>query len=513
MTFRQPLLLLLLAALANTMACSGTKVRNVEIQDTTMEKTVRRAAVAGSFYPGSKEEVLQQLKDCFKPFLKCKQRSDIQAVIVPHAGWVYSGEVAASAYARIDSSKHYERIFLIGPSHQVWLDAVSVNTAATHYATPLGEVPVDTAVCQALVSKNPGLFKYDPRAHAREHCLEVQLPFLQYHFEKMPPIVPVIIATDQFDKLVDLNEALSPWFNERNLFVISSDFSHYPDYEDACKVDTRTAEAIASGNVQMLANIIDRNEREHIKGLSTCACGLSAIFTLMLTTHIDTTTKNDATTKVEHIMYRNSGDSPFGEKQRVVGYHSFIVYPEKRQPQAFALTRDEMGTLLQIARERITSDCKRQPMPHIDITDNLTKKLGAFVTLHKNDQLRGCIGHFGEDVPLYQIVEEMAHAAAFEDPRFPKVTADELEDIVIEISVLTPLKRIESADEFIYGKQGIYMRKGYHSGTFLPQVAHEVDWTKEEFLGHCARDKAGIGWNGWRDAELYTYEAILFEEG
>ena len=107
----------------------------------------------------------------------------------------------------------------------------------------------------------------------------------------------------------------------------------------------------------------------------------------------------------------------------------------------------------------------------------------------------------------------MAHAAAFEDPRFPKVTADELEDIIIEISVLTPLKRIESADEFIYGKQGIYMRKGYHSGTFLPQVAHEVDWTKEEFLGHCARDKAGIGWNGWRDAELYTYEAILFEEG
>ena len=132
MTFRQPLLLLLLAALANTMACSGTKVRNAEIQDTTMEKTVRRAAVAGSFYPGSKEEVLQQLKDCFKPFLKCKQRSDIQAVIVPHAGWVYSGEVAASAYARIDSSKHYERIFIIDIPHRSQPSGVARCSISKH---------------------------------------------------------------------------------------------------------------------------------------------------------------------------------------------------------------------------------------------------------------------------------------------------------------------------------------------------------------------------------------------
>ena len=479
---------------------------------TMEEKNTRKAAVAGQFYPATREEATHELDGYFSTFKDCDKRDDIQAVIVPHAGWVFSGEVAASAFARIKPERTYDRVFLIGPSHQVYLNAASVDTASTHYSTPLGEVEVDTALCQQL-AQDTQLFKYDKKAHLHEHCLEVELPFLQYHLKKMPPIVPVIIATDEPDALVKLAMTLRPYFNEHNLWVISSDFSHYPDYEDACKVDTRTAEAIASGNVQMLANIIDRNEREHIKGLSTCACGLSAIFTLMLTTHIDTTTKNDATTKVEHIMYRNSGDSPFGEKQRVVGYHSFIVYPEKRQPQAFALTRDEMGTLLQIARERITSDCNRQPMPHIDITDNLTKKLGAFVTLHKNDQLRGCIGHFGEDVPLYQIVEEMAHAAAFEDPRFPKVTADELEDIIIEISVLTPLKRIESADEFIYGKQGIYMRKGYHSGTFLPQVAHEVDWTKEEFLGHCARDKAGIGWNGWRDAELYTYEAILFEEG
>ena len=470
------------------------------------EKNTRKAAVAGQFYPAGREEAIRELNQYFSPFRDCQQRDDIRAVIVPHAGWVFSGEVAASAFARINPEKVYDRIFLIGPSHHIYLDAASVDTASTHYCTPLGEVEVDRAVCQEL-AKNDKLFKYDKKAHLHEHCLEVELPFLQYHLKTMPPIVPVVIATDDIPKLIELNEALMPYFNERNLWVISSDFSHYPDYDDAYKVDLRTAEAITSGNVQMLANIIDRNEREHIKGLSTSACGLSAIFTLLFCSH------RDSTIKVEHIMYRNSGDSQYGEKERVVGYNSFIVYPEKHDPQDFSLTKEEMRTLLEIARESITSACHHQPMPHLDITYNLTKQLGAFVTLHKNDSLRGCIGHFGEDIPLYQIVEEMARAAAFEDPRFPKVTADELEDIVIEISVLTPLRRIQNADEFVYGKQGIYMRKGYHSGTFLPQVAHEVDWTKEEFLGHCARDKAGIGWNGWRDADLYTYEAIIFEEG
>ena len=472
----------------------------------TGEKNIRKAAVAGQFYPAGHEEATYELEQYFNPFKDCLQRDDIQAVIVPHAGWVFSGEVAASAFSRINPAKVYDRVFLIGPSHQVYLDAASVDTESTHYSTPLGEVEVDGETCRKL-AEDTRLFKYDKRAHLREHCLEVELPFLQYHLKTMPPIVPVIIATDDFTKLITLSEAFMPYFNDRNLWVVSSDFSHYPGYDDACIVDGRTAEALVSGNVQMLANIIDRNEREHIRGLSTSACGLSALFTLLLCNH------RGQQQKLEHIMYRNSGDSLYGDKDRVVGYHSFIVYPEKRDSNAFSLTREEMGTLLHIARESIASACEKRPMTHTDITDNLTTRLGAFVTLHKNDQLRGCIGHFGEDIPLCQIVKEMARAAAFEDPRFPKVTADELEDIVIEISVLTPLKRIQSADEFVYGRQGIYMRKGYRSGTFLPQVAHEVDWTKEEFLGHCARDKAGIGWNGWRDAELYTYEAILFEEG
>ena len=135
---------------------------------------------------------------------------------------------------------------------------------------------------------------------------------------------------------------------------------------------------------------------------------------------------------------------------------------------------------------------------------------GAFVSLHKQGRLRGCIGHFGEDTPLWEIVVEMARAAAFEDPRFPPLSRNELDDTDIEISVLTPMRRIQSLDEFQLHRHGIYIRKGYRSGTFLPQVADEVNWTKEEFVGHCSQDKAGLGWDGWRDAELYVYEAIVF---
>jgi AmmeMemoRadiSam system protein A len=146
------------------------------------------------------------------------------------------------------------------------------------------------------------------------------------------------------------------------------------------------------------------------------------------------------------------------------------------------------------------------------LTATLKLGCGAFVTLKEAGSLRGCIGHFGGDTPLYKLVEQMASAAAFEDPRFIPLRQPELDSIDIEISVLSPLKRIHGIDEFTLGKQGIYVKKGYHSGTFLPQVADDTHWTKEEFLGHCAQDKAGIGWDGWKTAELYTYEAVVFGE-
>jgi AmmeMemoRadiSam system protein A len=148
------------------------------------------------------------------------------------------------------------------------------------------------------------------------------------------------------------------------------------------------------------------------------------------------------------------------------------------------------------------------------MSKNLLAKAGAFVTLHENNELRGCIGSFTSEVPLYQIVQEMAVASATRDTRFMPVTFSETNKIHIEISVLTPLHRIQSIDEFKLGRDGIYIKKGNRSGTFLPQVANDTQWSVEEFMGHCARDKAGIGWDGWkdRDVELFTYQALVFGE-
>ena len=142
----------------------------------------------------------------------------------------------------------------------------------------------------------------------------------------------------------------------------------------------------------------------------------------------------------------------------------------------------------------------------------LNSRCGAFVSLKKDGQLRGCIGRFTADIPLCQVVQQMAIASATQDYRFSPVVPDELSNIDIEISVLSPMQKITSIDEIQLGVHGIYMTKGGKSGTFLPQVATETGWTLEEFLGHCARDKAGIGWEGWKTADLFIYSALVFGE-
>ncbi|MEZ5083838.1 MAG: AmmeMemoRadiSam system protein A [Bacteroidales bacterium] len=199
----------------------------------------------------------------------------------------------------------------------------------------------------------------------------------------------------------------------------------------------------------------------------------------------------------------------------MVGYHSIVVSRSKLNITGFSLSDKDKTDLLRIARSTVENITRTGQVPDIDENDfseNIKKHCGAFVTLNKNYQLRGCIGRFTADEPLYTIVQDMAVASATQDSRFNPVTQDELKEIEIEISVLTPMINIESIDEIELGRHGIYIKKGYRTGTFLPQVATETGWTLEEFLGHCSRDKAGIGWDGWKEAEIYIYEAVVFSE-
>lgn len=486
---------------------------------------MRPATQADRFYTGDPKELSEEVDSLLSMHnSQCIMHNDVAAIIVPHAGYYFSGNVAASAYMTLDTKTPYKRIFLLGPSHHEWLDGASVNSEADYYATPLGQVKVDREMAQQLIDAD-SVFTYKPSAHESEHCLEVQLPFLQRHFEEVPPIVPIIISTNDYHKLKRMAEILKPYFTDENLFVISSDFSHYPTYDDACEVDAITGKAIETGDVVAFIKAIETNAQRGIRNLATSACGEFAIITLMMML--------DDSYSVKHIMYQNSGDIDDHDHSRVVGYHSFAILRsgQTRTNTDFVLSEADKKMLKDIALQSIkdslngksesvrVSPLQKYPMngksesvrvSPLQKYPMLSKKCGAFVSLHKHGRLRGCIGHFGEDYPLHEIVAEMARAAAFEDPRFMPVTQDELDDIDIEISVLTPMRRIQSLDEFELHRHGIYIKKGCRSGTFLPQVADEVNWTKEEFVGHCSQDKAGLGWDGWRDAELYVYEAIVF---
>ncbi len=466
----------------------------------------RKPAVSGKFYPSDPQELKQVVMDLFAN-AKPRIANNPRGIISPHAGYVFSGPVAASAYNQLDSNKHYENIFLIGTSHHTYLKGASVYPGG-NYIMPFGKIPVNEKIAKKLI-ESYDFFTFSPEAHVNEHSLEVQLPFLYYKLKHPFKIIPIIIATYNIDTIKQIAEALEDYFNDKNLFVVSTDFSHYPTYDDAKNVDKRTADAIISGDPDKFLSVIDQNKQLGIHNLATSICGWSATLTLMYLA------QTDNSLKFKPIHYQNSGDSIYGDHYQVVGYYAIVLDQEQKKDDTFQLSEKEKIQLLKLARHTLKSYIRQGEIPKYDssqFTENLNQPLGAFVTLKKNGKLRGCIGRFMPSDPLWQIVQLMTIASATEDTRFTPVTEDELEDITIEISVLTPLKRIKSIDEVKVGKHGIYVRYGLNSGTLLPQVATENGWDREQFVGYCCKYKAGLDYDCWKYAELYVYEAIVFDE-
>ena len=466
----------------------------------------RQPAVSGQFYPAGKNELQQELKALF---IKAEPKKEgvVAAVISPHAGYIYSGVVAASSFNQVDFSRNFDNIFILASSHRAYYEGASIYSLGD-YITPLGRVEVNRKIAGSLVN-NFTEFSYVPQAHMAEHSIEVQLPFLQHKIKGNFQIVPIVIGTQSPKVCASIAKALFPFFNERNLFIISSDFSHYPGYNNANYLDSLTAEALVSNSTDTFLNVINDEKYKAVDNLSTRACGWTALLTLLYMT------EDDVSYSYKKIIYKNSGDTGFGDKNRVVGYHSIAVYHPEENNSGFYLLENEKKELLQIARNTIYSLLTNGESVELnarDYSENLNANCGAFVTLNKDHNLRGCIGLFSADEPLFKVVQQMAIASATRDSRFQPVSLNELDEINIEISVLTPMKKVVDIKEIKLGQHGIYIKKGTRSGTFLPQVATETGWTLEEFLGHCARDKAGIGWTGWKNAEVYIYEALVFSE-
>lgn len=465
--------------------------------------TDRKPAVAGSFYPGTKAELQEELGRYFRLCEPQKNTRNIRALISPHAGYVFSGEVAASSFNQLDDSCIYKRVFVIASSHRARYRGASIYKQG-NYITPLGSVKVDLQLAEQLIQKND-VFTFHPEAHYDEHSLEVQLPFLQYKLKKEFLLVPIVIGTNNTDEIKAIADGLKTYFTDENLFVISTDFSHYPSYEDAQEIDAITAESILKNDPGLFYQTIQKNKEKGIINLSTSICGWTSVLTLLYLT-----AENEAL-EYQHIQYKNSGDSKlYSDKNRVVGYHSIVVAGEDSSD--FTLTDSNKKQLLKIARNRFEKYLKRELyIPEEGLPSILKADAGAFVSIYLDDQLRGCIGSFSSGRELYKLVEELT-VSSLNDHRFDPVSKEGLDDINIEISVLTPLKRIKSLDEFVLGKHGIYIKQGHRSGTFLPQVAEKTNWTKEGFVSRCSENKARIGSDGWKTAELFTYEAIVFSE-
>ncbi|TCO04982.1 AmmeMemoRadiSam system protein B [Natronoflexus pectinivorans] len=462
----------------------------------------RVPAVAGLFYEDNPALLLEQIKSLFAGTEVPVGKDHVKALILPHAGYIFSGEVAATGINRINPDSRYDNIFLIGTSHRMSFNGASLYQG-DYFITPLGAIPVNHELVQTISSESP-CFNFNSDAHIKEHSLEVQLPLLQYHLQYNFNIVPILIGTRSLEICGEIAAVLEPYFNQNNLFIISTDFSHYPNYNDAVELDTETANAIIKNNPELLLKTLEKHDKENTPGLSTSLCGWSSVLTLM------NMTEHNTNLKYAHVQYKNSGDSPIGDKAGVVGYHSIVITESQNE---FALLKSEQEWLIRCALNGIEDaiNSRSTNLPENEIPDGVKIYAGAFVSVYLNNELNGCIGHIGSDELLWKNVLRCARAAATEDNRFSAIVPEDFNKISVEISVLTPPKMIDNIDLIIPGKHGILIKKGSQQGTFLPHVAKKMNWNTLEMLEHCSRDKAKIGKDGWKKSEIYIYEAIVFK--
>jgi len=467
---------------------------------------IRESVIAGSWYPGDPEvlrgQVLQFLAEATPPPIE----GELVALISPHAGYMYSGQVAAYAY-KLLKGKRYDVVVIVAPSHRAYFRGASVYPRGG-YRTPLGIVPVAERLTERLREACP-LVDYVPQAHAQEHSLEIQLPFLQVVLGDFE-LVPLVMGEHDFYTCEELAKAIVEVVKgERALLVASTDLSHFHPYPQAVALDKVVLEHVEAFDPEGLSRDLRSGRCE--------ACGGGPMVAVMLAA------KALGASGAKVLKYANSGDVT-GDRSSVVGYMAAAIYrgggaAEAGDPREgkvgvdLGLTEEEKEKLHEIARTVIRNKVLGEPIPEFHITSpRLKEPRGVFVTIKKHGQLRGCIGYVRAIKPLWQAVADMAEAAAFQDPRFPPVRVDELGELEIEISVLTPLREIKDPEEIEVGKHGIMIeRPPYYSGLLLPQVATEYGWDRETFLEQTCI-KAGLPPNAWRDpaTRIYIFSAEIF---
>ncbi len=508
---RARLALPLLAAALWAPACScqpsGTAATAAE---------VRPAAVAGSFYPAEPGRLQAAVKAFLADAVPPRGTRPL-ALVVPHAGYVYSGQIAADAW-RQAQGQDYDVVVLLGTNHTSATFRGAAVSPASGFATPIGVAEVDRRAVAALRAADPGV-AVDAGVHAREHSIEVQVPFAQVALPGVP-ILPVVVSSEDPGFCASLGRALAKSLaGRRPLIVASSDLSHYPTYDAARASDAAVLAAATRLDPEALHAAAEAQMQAGRPGLQTCACGQGAIMTALAAA------KALGARRGVVLSWANSGDTPLGDRSRVVGYgavtldassggpDSAALSPQSQAAADVPLTAEDRKALLELARHTLERWFATGTVPLArGFSPAAWRPQGVFVTLTERGELRGCIGHMAEDMPLAQTVEAMTLAAAFEDSRFAPLEASELKDVEIEISVLTPLRKVAGPQDVVLGRDGVQIRKGGRAAVFLPQVATEQGWDLDALMENLCL-KAGLARDAWKsDAEFWTFRSVKFAE-
>ncbi len=469
-----------------------------------MIEKVLNSELAGTWYTENPAQLSAEIKNYLEA-IDLEPLDNVMALLLPHAGYRYSGMVAAHGIKLLEG-RSFSRVIVIGPSHQVALiDTVSIPDVS-HIETPLGRIEIDRDLVGHLL-ENPAFQSYT-RAHQGEHSVQIELPFLQQELGDFK-LVPIICGELSEANVRKIAATLLENIDAETLIIISSDFTHYGssfNYVPFKKEISQNLKKLDMGAFRWIEQKNLTGFLQYIQNTKVTICGRSPIAILLAMLP-------DAA-QVKLLKYETSANLT-GDWSQSVSYISAAIsghWTNATSPGLKLSDADKIG-LLRLARHRISKELNAQiPDQALEITPPMQVVMGGFVTLHKQGQLRGCIGEIFPRRALHEVIKEHAVSAAFHDPRFPRLRANELDEINIEISALTVPHRIHSYQEIRIGQHGIVLSKKGRTAVFLPQVASEQGWGIEETLAHLAQ-KAGLASNDWESGcEFKVFEAIVFGE-
>ena len=467
---------------------------------------IRKPAVAGQFY----EADAVKLKKEVSSYLKAGKPAagKIYGLVAPHAGYVFSGATAGKAFAYL-KDLDFDTAVIISTGHRMGLRGAALLSDG-EFETPLGRVGIDAVLASALL-RSSKIFEDLPEAHREEHAIEVELPFLQVLKGNSFKIVPIAVNTADLEVLTEAGRLIGKAVKgKKALICVSSDLSHYPPGNIAERSDRSLMlafrAAVNSGGLahfDLAARLLSEKAGA---GMDTPACGQAAM------TEGAAACLELGADDFELLEYTHSGKVS-GDNSRVVGYASGLFV--KSGGHAPALSKELQEELLKYARASIGNYLKlKKPLVlPLSVYPELNQPAAVFVTLTKGGRLRGCIGTMEARSTLADAVTDFAVSAAFGDSRFGALKPDELAEIKIEISVLSPLRKVDSYKDVVENKHGVYVQKGRAGGTYLPQVWEHFS-TRDEFLSSLCLEKAGLDADAWKEKStaLYVYTVDCFEE-